>query len=105
MACGAVPVAFDNPAGHWLLENGENSILTPRTVDGLADGLERLAVDGSLRRRLADAGLRRIAAAHADWDAALAPIFDFLSDPEGWRDPSPDAGASLALTGRTRAGV
>jgi len=105
MACGAVPVVFDNPAGHWLLENGENSILTPRTVDGLADGIERLAVDGALRRRLASAGLRRIAAAHADWDAALAPIFDFLSDPKGWRDVPMDAEASLALPGRTRAGV
>jgi glycosyltransferase involved in cell wall biosynthesis len=105
MACGAVPVAFDNPAGHWLLEDGENSVLTPRTVDGLADGLERLAVDPALRRRLAAAGLRRIAAGHADWARALAPIHDYLSDPEG-SGPEPAAPVEPpVMSGRSRAEV
>ncbi len=83
MACGAVPVAFDNPAGHWLLADGENSVLTPRTVDGLADGLERLAVDPALRRRLSAGGLRRIAAGHADWDRALSSHLRLPQRPGG----------------------
>lgn len=104
MACGAVPVAFDNPAGHWLLQDGENSILTPRTVDGLADGLERLAVDPALRRRLAAAGLRRMATGHADWARALAPIHDYLSDPEG-SALEPAAVQPPLVSGRSRAEV
>jgi hypothetical protein len=28
-------LSLDNPAGHWLLRDGENSLLARRTVDGL----------------------------------------------------------------------
>ena len=83
MACGAPVVAFDNPAGHWIMRDGENSILTPRTVDGLADGLEMLCVNPSLRARLSQQGLRDIDAHHGDWLAALDGVYDALSDPEG----------------------
>ena len=82
MACGAAVVAFDNPAGHWLLRHEENCLLTSRTVDGLVDGLERMATNPPLRRALSDHALLDVAAHHADWDAALAGIFEYLSDPE-----------------------
>jgi GT2 family glycosyltransferase/glycosyltransferase involved in cell wall biosynthesis len=85
MACGVPVVAFDNPWGHWLLRDEENSLLARRTVAGLADQLERLCRDELLRRRLADQGLADIAAGHADWDAALSPVYDWLCDPEGAR--------------------
>lgn len=83
MACGAPVVAFDNPAGGWLLRDGANCLLAPRTVDGLVDRLETMAVDLMLRGRLADQALADIAARHSDWDAALRGLHDFLSDPEG----------------------
>ncbi|MGY1807351.1 glycosyltransferase [Blastococcus sp. SYSU D00669] len=85
MACGVPVVAFDNPWGHWLLRDGENGLLARRTIDSLADSLERLCRDAVLRRRLADQGLADIAARHADWDAALSGIHGWLCDPEGAR--------------------
>jgi O-antigen biosynthesis protein len=85
MACGVPVVAFDNPWGHWILRDGENSLLAKRTADHLADQLERMVVDQELRERLSAQALKDIAAAHGDWDAALAPIYDYLCDPEGRR--------------------
>jgi glycosyltransferase involved in cell wall biosynthesis len=85
MACGVPVVAFDNPWGHWILRDEENSLLAKRTVDHLADQLERMCVDQELRERLSTRALEDIAAAHGDWDAALAPIYDYLCDPEGRR--------------------
>ena len=82
MACGAPVVAFDNPAGGWLLRDGVNCLLAPRTVDGLAEKLEVMAVDTGLRGRLAGQALADIAERHSDWDAALAGLYDFLADPE-----------------------
>jgi glycosyltransferase involved in cell wall biosynthesis len=85
MASGVPVVAFDNPWGHWLLRDGENSLLARRTVDSLADELERLCTDAELRRRLAGQGLADIASGHSDWDAALGGIYGWLCDPEGDR--------------------
>lgn len=81
MACGTATVAFDNPWGHWILRNDENSVLVKRTVDGLVDGLERLVLDAPLRERLAAQGCRDIAARHSDWSSALGGIYDYLRDP------------------------
>jgi GT2 family glycosyltransferase/glycosyltransferase involved in cell wall biosynthesis len=83
MACGVPVVAFDNPWGHWILRDEENSLLAKRTADHLADQLERLCVDQELRERLSAQALEDIAASHGDWDTALAPIYDYLCDPEG----------------------
>jgi GT2 family glycosyltransferase/glycosyltransferase involved in cell wall biosynthesis len=85
MACGVPVVAFDNPWGHWILRDEENSLLAKRTADHLADQLERLVADQELRERLSAQALKDIAAAHGDWDTALAPIYDYLCDPEGRR--------------------
>lgn len=81
LACGAPVVAFDNPAGDWIIQHEVNSIRCPRTVDGLAEGLERLATDGQLRARLRQRGLEDIAARHSNWDAALSGIYEYLCDP------------------------
>jgi GT2 family glycosyltransferase/glycosyltransferase involved in cell wall biosynthesis len=81
LACGAPVIAFDNPAGDWIVHHEENSIRCPRTVDGLAEGLERLATDAELRGHLSRQGLEDIAARHGDWDRALAGIYDYLCDP------------------------
>lgn len=81
LACGAPVVAFDNPAGDWIIQHEQNSIRCPRTVDGLAEGVERLATDAALRQRLAARGLEDIAARHSNWDRALSGIYSYLCDP------------------------
>ncbi|MCL6538768.1 MAG: glycosyltransferase [Acidothermus sp.] len=84
MACGVPVVAFDNPSGYWILENGENSLLARRTVAGLADALERLCVDRPLREKLAANALATIDAHYSSWDHALSGIYDYLCDPESF---------------------
>jgi GT2 family glycosyltransferase/glycosyltransferase involved in cell wall biosynthesis len=81
LACGAPVVAFDNPAGDWIIQHEKNSLRCPRTVDGLVEGLERMATDTVLRRRLAQQGLEDIAARHSRWEPALAGIYPYLCDP------------------------
>lgn len=83
MACGATVVAFDNPAGRWLLRPEENCVVADRTVDSLADALERVATNPPLRRRLSEQALQDIASRHGDWDSALSGIYEYLCDPEG----------------------
>ena len=83
MACGVPVVAYDNPAGDWLLEHEVNSLLTRRTVDALSGAVERLVVDPELRACLRHGGLRTIAARHASWDDALSGIYSVLNDPLG----------------------
>ncbi|HZB96984.1 MAG TPA: glycosyltransferase, partial [Candidatus Sulfotelmatobacter sp.] len=60
MACGVAVVAFDNPAGHWLLHHEENCLLAEQTVSGLTFALERLVTDVPLRQRLAGSAIRDI---------------------------------------------
>jgi GT2 family glycosyltransferase/glycosyltransferase involved in cell wall biosynthesis len=86
MACGVPVVAFDLPAGYWVLRNGENCLLARRTVDSLFEQLDRLVVDGQLRGRLAAGAVAHVAEHHADWDAALAGIYPYLCDPDGRAD-------------------
>ena len=82
MACGVPVVAYDNPAGYWLLEHEQNSLLVRRTVDSLRDGIERLVLDAELRARLRHGGLRTIAERHASWDEALSSVYGLLADPD-----------------------
>jgi O-antigen biosynthesis protein len=83
MACGTPVVAFDNPAGNWILHHEQNALRCPRTVDGLANALTRIATDGPLRQRLGSQALSDIAAGHGDWEAALGGVYRFLCDPVG----------------------
>ena len=82
MACGVPVVAFDNPAGYWLLRDGENSLLARRSADSLCDALERLVRDPELGRRLSRQGLSDIALDYGSWEKALAGVYEYLSDPE-----------------------
>ncbi|HZB40794.1 MAG TPA: glycosyltransferase, partial [Ilumatobacter sp.] len=83
MACGTPVVAFDNPAGDWILHHEQNALRSPRTVDGLANALIRIATDGALRCRLGDKALADIATRHGDWGTALQEIYGYLCDPRG----------------------
>lgn len=82
MACGVPVVAFDNPAGDWILDHERNSLRCPRTVDGLADAISRLVEDPGLRARLSASAVDSIRDGHASWSAALGEIYQFLCDPE-----------------------
>ena len=85
MACGVPVVAFDNPAGNWILEHEVNSLRCRRTVDGLSGALTRLVDDAALRERLGTAAEATIAERFSDWEAAFADVHDILSDPaSGW---------------------
>ena len=59
MACGVPVVAFDNPAGHWLLRDRENWLLARRTVDGLGAAIERIVLDPELGRHLSRGSVAR----------------------------------------------
>jgi len=93
LACGTPVVAFDNPAGDWILHHEQNCLRCPRTVDGLIESIERMATDASLRERLARQGVADIAAHHGDWDAALAGIYGYLCDPATGRVRGEAAGS------------
>lgn len=83
MACGGAVVAFDNPAGHWLLRSGENSVLAEMNATALADAILRMVDDVPFRDRLAARGLQTIDEQYSDWPAAISGIHRFLSDPGG----------------------
>ncbi|HEY6533240.1 MAG TPA: glycosyltransferase, partial [Acidimicrobiales bacterium] len=83
MACGVPVVAFDNPAGDWILHHDQNSLRCRRTVDGLDGALDRLVGDAELRERLGAGAQATIAERFANWDHALAGVYDILSDPAG----------------------
>jgi glycosyltransferase involved in cell wall biosynthesis len=82
MACGVPVVAFDNPAGDWILEHDVNSLRCRRTVDGLAQAIEALVLDPARRERLGWAAEATIADRFSNWDDAFAPVYDILCDPE-----------------------
>ncbi len=85
MACGTAVVAFDNPAGNWLLGHDRNCLRAPQTADGLADEIVALVQDPDRRRRLANQGVADIAARHGDWEQNLAGVHNYLCDPESRR--------------------
>ncbi len=82
MACGAAVVAFENPAGNWLLRHDDNCRQAPQTADGLAAEIVALVRDPAAQQRLARQGLADIAARHARWDENLAGVYDYLCHPE-----------------------
>jgi GT2 family glycosyltransferase/glycosyltransferase involved in cell wall biosynthesis len=102
MACGVPVVAFDNPAGDWILHHEENALRAPRTVDGLFDALDRMVTDDELRSKLRAQGLTDIAAGHADWPGALSGIYDYLCDPEGHDREGRPTPEGQRLEGRTK---
>jgi GT2 family glycosyltransferase/glycosyltransferase involved in cell wall biosynthesis len=82
MACGVPVVAFDNPAGDWILHDEENCLRTPQTVEGLVEALSRLVQDPQLRSQLSQRAVADVAAHHAAWETALSGIYESLCDPD-----------------------
>ena len=88
MASGVAMVVPDSPWFRWLFRPGENSRTTMMTYDEVVAGIDELVRDARARKRIADAGVATIEAAHSDWDVALDRIYDFLCDPEGTAVPT-----------------
>ena len=88
MACGVPVVAFDNPAGDWILEHDRNSLRCRRTVDGLAQALSCLVGDPDRRERLGAEAAATIAERFSSWDASFSGVYDILADPDGWVGPA-----------------
>jgi glycosyltransferase involved in cell wall biosynthesis len=85
-ACGVPVVAFDLPAGYWILKDGENSLLARRTIGSLAEKLERLVTDHELRQRLSMGATANAREHHSSWTAAFGDLYGFLCDPEAAAD-------------------
>jgi len=83
MACGTPVVAFDNPAGHWLLEDGRNSRLCRRTPSGLYQAIDAMITDPKSRAAMGAEGLREIDAHFSDWAATGRRVAEILADPGG----------------------
>jgi len=91
MACGVPVVAFDNPAGDWILADDENSLRCRRTVDGLAGALDQLVGDATLRTRMGAAALSTIADHFSNWEQAFGGVYEILADPDSWTGPTATA--------------
>ncbi len=74
MASGLAPVVARAGGALGIVRPGENGLFAaPRDAADLAAGIERLADDAALRRRMARAA--RTAARTFDWDAAVDRLF------------------------------
>jgi glycosyltransferase involved in cell wall biosynthesis len=74
MACGAALVTYDNGGCRDYARDGETALVAPRrNVEALAAALARLALDETLRTRLAAAGCAHVTTAF-DWDRAVARL-------------------------------
>ena len=73
MASGVATVSNINPATTWLLRDGENCLLTPPLPTPTAERLGRLVADETLRRRIADAGLREVR--QFQWDEQIEKVW------------------------------
>ena len=95
MSSGVPMVAPDSEWFTWLFSNEENSLLTMRTLDDVVAKLDALVRDPELRHRLSDNALSTIAANHSDWDANLAGVSGYMSDPRGSALPVTQAETTL----------
>jgi glycosyltransferase involved in cell wall biosynthesis len=81
MACGAALVTYDNGGCRDYARDGETALVARRRdVDDLAARLARVVGEGTLRRRLAEAG-RELITRSFDWDAAVARLARLFRDP------------------------
>lgn len=99
MACGCALVSTDNGGSRDYALAGETALLAaPGDVDGLADGIERLLLDDTLRTQLADAGRKYVQ--RFDWDRGTemleATLERYLADPGAFQqEPLADETPSL----------
>ena len=83
MACGALVVSNINPAGSWLLQDGDNCLLAEPTAESLAAALERAINDDELRARLTANAASGVQERHADWPSQMEKVYQYLCRPEG----------------------
>lgn len=83
MASGVAMVAPDSNWFQWLFRDGENALLSMRSVDDLVERIESLVLDAELRRSVAAGGVATIDEHHSDWDAVLSSVYEYLCDPDG----------------------
>lgn len=75
-ACARPLVTTDVPGCRDLVRDGkEGCVVTAGDVDGLADAIEKLALDGELRRRMGENARRRIVEFYSD-EAVVSSTLD-----------------------------
>jgi len=89
MACGTPVVAFDNPAGHWLLHDDVNSRLCRRHPESLFESLRDLCGSPGDRVRLGRGALDTIDRDFSDWHATGERFAEIISDPQNCATTGP----------------
>jgi hypothetical protein len=89
MACGCLVVTNVNYATQWLLQDGENCLLSEASAACIASTLERGLRDHALRLRITDAAAAMVAERHSAWERSLERVFTFMQDPEADESPIP----------------
>ncbi len=82
MACGCVAVTNVNKWTSWLLKDGENCLLAPATVSGIAETVESALADEGLRESIRAKALTMVRNEYLDWSSEAEHVFRYLSDPE-----------------------
>jgi glycosyltransferase involved in cell wall biosynthesis len=81
MASGCMVVSNMSDATSWLLQDGENCLLTLPVAGCIADTLARALEDHALRRRITHNALAMIREHYTDWDKQIEKAYRFLCDP------------------------
>ncbi len=82
MACGSLVVTNLNAWTSWLLEDGENCLLTCATATAIAETVERGLLDTALRQRITSNALARIRSNYLNGASQMEEVYSFLCDPE-----------------------
>ncbi|GEN09267.1 Glycosyltransferase, GT2 family [Myxococcus fulvus] len=80
MACGVTVVTNDNPANHWLLEDGENCLLSAPTVSCVLARLRAAVTDASLRARIGARAAERVR--RTSWEEQVDLLLEYLLTPD-----------------------
>ena len=82
MASGCMVVSNISDATSWLLQDGENCLLTLPIAGCIADTLARALEDHALRYRIVNNALAMIREHYTDWDRQIEKVYRFLGDPD-----------------------
>ena len=78
MACGCAVVSNYNNDTSWFLKDGENCLLTEASATRIAETIEKLLLDNTLRNKLTLNAVNNIKMNHAEWDTELESIYQFV---------------------------
>jgi glycosyltransferase involved in cell wall biosynthesis len=81
MASGCMVVSNISDATSWLLQDGQNCLLTLPVAGCIADTLARALEDHALRQRITHTALAMIQKHYTDWDKQIEKVYRFLGDP------------------------